>query len=205
MVRLVVRLATLALSIFTLYTQGLTLNKYLTTRAIVRNDRNAWATTTDIWPTIVLLVTSAVTIVITLITLVGYAWGFKGANWANNKIASPVAFLELLAHLAIWISTAVSYRIGKTGSDLWGWSCSSKAQGIQATFGEVDFDFFCNVQGDAWAASLAQVALFIVTCVAWSLAWWRMRHKDKLRRQSAMMPLQYQNDPTFGRDDSKHP
>ena len=54
--------------------------------------------------------------------------------------------VEWCAHLAVWIATAVAYRVGKTGKDLWGWSCSTAAQDIQKTFPEVNFDFLCSFQ-----------------------------------------------------------
>jgi len=192
-VRVVVRLLAFILSCFMLYSQVYMLNKYLTTRGIVRDGRNAWATTTTIWPTIVLLVSSAITVLLTGFTLISYAWGVKRANFAAMKIYAPWVIFEIVAHLAVWIGTTVAYRVGKTGSDLWGWSCSSKAGAIQQNFLEVDFSFSCDIQSDAWFVSIAQVVLFIISCIAWFMAWRRHGHQKKIRyRESLLVNSEYQ-------------
>jgi hypothetical protein len=191
--RLVVRMLAFALSCFMLYSQVYMLNKYLSTRGIVREGRNAWATTTTIWPTIVLLVSSAVTVLVTAFTLLSYAWGVKKANWAAIKIYMPWVIVEVVGHVAVWIGTVIAYRVGKTGSDLWGWSCSNKAQGIQIHFLEVDFSFACNLQSDAWFVSIAQMVLILISATAWLLAWRRNSHQKKLRyRESLLVNSEYQ-------------
>ena len=89
---------------------------------------------------------------------------------------------ENLAHLAVWIATAIGYKLGKTGSDLWGWSCDPKADAIQEIFPEVNFSFFCGVQTGSWVVSLAQVVLVAVTVAVWAYAWRRERRRKEVRR-----------------------
>ena len=195
-IRLVVRLLAFALSGFMLYSQVYMLNKYLTTKGIIVEGRNAWATSTSLWPTLVLLSTSAVTVLITGITLISYAWGVKQANWAAMRIYVPWVVTELVGHLAVWIATTVAYRAGKTGSDLWGWSCSDKASAIQIHFPDVNFGFSCGLQSDAWFVSIAQVVLFVISGIAWTMAWRRTSHQKKLRyRESLLVNSEYQRTP----------
>lgn len=175
-----------------LYSQVYMINKYLTTRDIIRDGRDPWAKDTTNWPTIVLLVTSAMTVLVTGIMLLAYAWGVKGSNWVAIRIYAPWIVIEILSHAGVWIATMVAYRAGKTGSDLWGWSCSDQAQGIQKIFPEVDFGYSCNLQSDAWFASIAQVILVISSGIAWTLAWQRHRHQKKIRaRQSLLEGSEY--------------
>ncbi|MCJ1447709.1 MAG: hypothetical protein MMC23_008220 [Stictis urceolatum] len=190
--KVVVRVLTFALSVFATYTQAAALHKFLTTKTINRNGRDPWAKGTQLWPTYLLLTTSALTAIVSLITVLAYLKGIKQANKRATKLGTPVSVIEICAHSAVWISTTIGYRIGKTGQDLWGWSCSPKAQAIQEVFPEVNFDFFCNIQGGSWIASIAQVFLTIVTGVVWGLTWRRHRQNKKIRiRQSLLIPQGY--------------
>lgn len=54
---------------------------------------------------------------------------------------------EMASHVAVWVGSAIAYKAGNTGSDLWGWTCSDGADGIQEVFKAViNFDDFCKVQ-----------------------------------------------------------
>jgi hypothetical protein len=191
--KLLVRVLTLALSIFAVYSQAHTLHTFLTTKTIIREGRDPWAKGTQIWPTILLLTTSSLTVIVSMITVIGYFRGVKTANKHASKIGTPMTVVEMAAHLAVWLSTMIAYRVGKTGKDLWGWSCSPKAQKIQDVFPEVSFDFFCKLQGGSWVASIAQVVLIIITGLVWGLTWRRLRQQKKLQtRQSWLLaPNQY--------------
>ena len=145
--RLVSRIATLILSTYTTYTQALSLHRFLTTRDIVISGRNAWAKQTTIWPTCVLLATSALTCIVALITIGTYFRSIKTANRTSATLGTATTIVEMAAHLAVWIGAAAAYRIGKTESDLWGWTCSDKADAIQEQFQNVvDFGKLCDTQ-----------------------------------------------------------
>ena len=155
LIKIVIRLVTLALALYTTYSQAATLYNFTRTKGIRRettgadgsyDTRGPWAKQTYIWPTIVLLTTSALTVIVSFITVISYFWGVKAANKVNTRGGTPATVAEVCAHLAVWIATAVAYRIGRTTSDLWGWSCSPKANEIQAVFPEVNFQFFCSTQ-----------------------------------------------------------
>ena len=143
--KFITRAITFGLSIYGVVSQALALHSFLSTKDIMRNDRNPWAKQTVIWPTIVLLSTSAVTVLISIFTLGSYCFSVKHANKVQTNAGVPIAIAESCAHLAIWISTAVAYRVGKTGSDLWGWSCDAP-DAVHKLFPEVNFDFLCGVQ-----------------------------------------------------------
>jgi hypothetical protein len=144
--RFIIRMTTLGLATYGVVSQAMVLERFLNTRGIIRNNRNPWANGTVIWPTIVLLSTSSLTVLISLITLGSYCCSVKHANKISTNAGLPMSIAENVAHVVIWISTAVSYRAGKTGKDLWGWTCDPKANAIQKVFPEVNFDFLCGVQ-----------------------------------------------------------
>ncbi|KAI4151097.1 MAG: hypothetical protein LQ340_003692 [Diploschistes diacapsis] len=182
--KLLTRLTTLGLATYGVVSQALTLQKYLSTRGIIRDGRNPWAQGTYIWPTLLLLSTSSLTVFVSVATIASYCFfGVKRANFVSSKAGLPVSITEDLSHLAVWIGTAVGYRVGKTGSDLWGWSCDPKANAIQDVFPEVNFSFFCNTQSASWAVSLAQVVLVLVTVMVWIYAWRREKNKKIMRQR----------------------
>ena len=74
-------------------------------------------------------------------------WGVGHANAVSNTVGTAGTVLECGAHLIVWIGTTAAYRVGRTGNDLWGWTCSDKADSIQEEFAAVvDFSRFCDIQ-----------------------------------------------------------
>jgi len=189
-IRFIVRVITFGLAIYTTYSQAHMLYKYETTKGIIRNNRNPWAKGTTIWPTIILLTTSSLTVLVSLFLFASYFRGVKHANQVYYRYSVPLLVAEICTHLGIWIATAVSYRVGKTGKDLWGWSCSPKAQAIQAVFKEVDFSFLCGIQTGSWAVSVAQVILVVIAASGWILVFARSRHQKEVKaRESLLDPI----------------
>jgi hypothetical protein len=124
----------------------LSLHKYLSTRHIIIGGRNAWAKQTTTWPTILLLSTSSITLLINLAVVIAYLKSIRAAN-RTHDLASWIAGAVFVAHVAMWIATSMLYRTGKTGHDLWGWSCDPKAKKIQPQFAHVvNFERYCNLQ-----------------------------------------------------------
>ncbi len=55
-----------------------------------------------------------------------------------------------VAHVLVWAVVMVLYRVFKTEKDLWGWSCSQKAEGIQGLYeGVVSFNSLCTLQASS--------------------------------------------------------
>ncbi|MCJ1292424.1 hypothetical protein MMC34_003974 [Xylographa carneopallida] len=190
--KLIARLFAFFLAIYPLYSQATTLHKFLSTRDIIINGRNAWAKDTTIWPTILLLCTSAATTFVSLLILASYLLSVKHANKTEKTVGTAGFVIEMGAHIAVWIATAVAYRLGKTGNDLWGWTCSDKADQIQDQFQAViDFNNFCNVQSYAWILSIAQAVALVITAAVYYLAWRRMKHKERMEKDMMKNPLHF--------------
>lgn len=57
----------------------------------------------------------------------------------------------MLGNMGVWAAAVCVYRMQKdrhgVSNDLWGWTCSSHADSIQADFeGVINFEKFCSVQ-----------------------------------------------------------
>jgi hypothetical protein len=124
-----------------------------------------WFKESKTWQTILLMSTSAVTLLLNLVVVVAY---FKSVGTANTTAAyfTYVSYIIAATHVGMWIPTAAAYKAGKNGEDLWGWSCSIKAEQSQVAFlGVVDFKHACNLQTAAWSSSVAEALLMVLAFV----------------------------------------
>ncbi|MCJ1233430.1 hypothetical protein MMC14_001386 [Varicellaria rhodocarpa] len=174
--RFLARFVTFFLAFSNTATQSVVLHKFLTTRNIIINDRNAWAAHTTIWTTILLLVVSVVTAIVSSMILGSYlsSGGVKRSNRVNATAGMGMAVVGSIAHMLVSLVAAATYRGGKTGHDLWGWTCDAKAQEIQPEFKEViDFNHYCGIQSASWYVSLAMAVLAVLLMVAYIMEWKR--------------------------------
>lgn len=119
------------------------LYKFYTTKNHMVNGRGPWAEDTKLWPTWLLFAASGVTLVITVASLVMVCCSKKARK--SSLVWLTVA--KYAVHIFAWLAVTAFYRMGKTGSDLWGWSCGDKAAAIQSEFqSQVDFSGLCNIQ-----------------------------------------------------------
>lgn len=118
--------------------------KYLTTRndtAYGKNDEllGPWSPDTKAWPTYMLLAAGAVTFVGTIVAL------FTSCVSSRTEMRFKAVFY--LIQIAFWIVIAVMYRVGKTGKDLWGWSCMMEGGQREKLFHDIlNFEHMCNLQ-----------------------------------------------------------
>ena len=135
------------------------LYKWLRTRHTAASDysrSSPWANHTVIWPTCMLLASSAVTFFLCFAMLI--------TACCRSKKKSTFSMLYNLTHVVLWAVVMVLYRVNKTEKDLWGWSCSKKAEGIQGVFeGVVDFNSLCKLQVGSRRYSEADVKMWKLT------------------------------------------
>jgi small-conductance mechanosensitive channel len=100
-----------------------------------------WPKSTKLWPTYMLAAASVVTTLLSLGMLIALCCRAK-------RKAAFFSILYMLVHVICWAIVAVLYRVGKTGDDLWGWSCNDKAKEIQKTLGSsvLNFQSLCKFQ-----------------------------------------------------------
>lgn len=117
---------------------------FIRTEHVQANGRGPWAKQTHLWPSIMLLSISAVTVVSGCMIMSAYAYSIRRANNIAT-VQSWFIWIVETVHIITWIVVAVLYRVGKTGKDLWGWACSPVAEKIQPTFeGVVNFNKVCS-------------------------------------------------------------
>ena len=106
-----------------------------------------WSKNTKLWPTILLAVASGLTCLMSTGSLVIQMCKSLRKRSKPAKDKSFFTIAKYAVHIGTWACVAVAYRLGKTGQDLWGWSCSDKARAIQETL-DIDLNFtqLCMLQ-----------------------------------------------------------
>jgi len=186
--RAVQRTSNLLISIVVL---GIMLNTYLTF-SFHRTDSSSgttlaiYPTQPILWPTYMMLSTSAVSMVFNCSILVAYCCGVA----ASNKVSSYSSYWGYFVHVlnfAVWIATSTTFKMMEGGAsdvppprDLWGWTCSDAASAlVQKT---VNFDLQCTTQQVSFAVGLVNAGLEIFSIVITIIAVRRLLHKKKVAR-----------------------
>lgn len=120
--------------------------EFAVTKDNIRGGRSPWPKSAKLWPTIMLLIASAFTLVTSAVILIAYCCCFKRAqgNW-------KITLAKYAVHIVAWIIISVVYRYERglhgKNNDLWGWACAEKASPIQDQFnGVINFKSLCTGQ-----------------------------------------------------------
>ncbi|KAI9724988.1 MAG: hypothetical protein M1812_000264 [Candelaria pacifica] len=173
----IARAISVVLSGYMVAIQAMTLAKYYTTRNHMVGGRNAWAKDTQVWPSVEQLAIAFVTFALNIAIIISYVRGVKAANRVED-LSSTFEYTVSTGQIIVWLVTVVLYKVGKTGNDLWGWSCSDKAAAIQDQFKDVvTFD-----NTSTWYASIAQNALEILAFLVYAATVRRWLNKRKISK-----------------------
>lgn len=120
--------------------------EYAVTKDKTRGGRSPWPKNAKVWPTIMLLIASAFTLVTSAVILFAYCCCFKRAQGSWK-----ITLAKYAVHTVAWIIISVVYRYERglhgNNNDLWGWACAEKASPIQDEFnGVINFKSLCTSQ-----------------------------------------------------------
>ena len=119
---------------------------YLTRNNVIAGNEKAWVSPATLWPTFMLLGFAAVTFCMNIVTLCSYACGVGAANKAHAG-TTLIGAISLAVHIVPLTVAAGLFRLAETGTDLWGYTCSSRADAIQVQVQSfVNFGKLCNLQ-----------------------------------------------------------
>lgn len=152
--------------------------KFYQTKDIPAPGRESpWAKNTTLWPTLLLLVSSLLTLLVDIGSMIA-------ACCRKKKVENKITWLGRTIKVAKWVAVFILYRIGKTSRDLWGWSCDDRAAAIQQFYvTNLDFHALCteqvskksahlrraeanDIQTYAWYFSIAETILSVVLMIA---------------------------------------
>ncbi|WPG97924.1 Hypothetical protein R9X50_00070700 [Acrodontium crateriforme] len=190
--KLLSRIVATILSFTTLVPISMTLIKFLETRYVTYTvkgkERTAWAKDTITWYTYMYFGVSMVSFLLNCIIMVAYLQSLRRANTAAN-VAGWFTGTVFFAHVVVWAASAGLYRHGKEPvdgkfRDLWGWTCSTSAQELQAVLTDVDFKKYCSIQSYSWYSGLANTGGGILVFAVYIAAIVRMRSKKTIKKAS---------------------
>jgi hypothetical protein len=148
--RFVSRIASSLLSGYMIGSLSYSLAQYYLTRTKVVPgipNQRTWAEPTVLWPTFMLLSIASLTFMTNVITMCAYICSVKAAN-RTSSLASYIAYAGFFAHFVAWAVSMGLYQLAsQAAQDLWGYSCSEKADVIQPDVQSfIDFGKLCTVQ-----------------------------------------------------------
>ncbi|KAG9230224.1 hypothetical protein BJ875DRAFT_162689 [Amylocarpus encephaloides] len=199
--RFATRFLSLILNIAIISTMSFALYKYFTTKNGYYEGRPTWGSNTILWPSIMLLAIAVVTFSLNLATLISYCRsGVKAANKVSN-VASYIGYAFLGIHFLVWAGVASAYRAARSPQDLWGYSCSARADAIQEQVKSfLDFGKLCTMQQGSWFISIVEAIVYFLTFVVTIFMLRRASHKKKIgkMRESLNMETGYMQSHEMG-------
>ena len=137
-----------------------------------RSNLPPWALGQQIWPQIVLLVVSSLSLAVCIFIFYSY---WKGGHRKAQKTAVYYTTFSIgifLFSTIMWIVAAAvlhSSRANGNGQDMWGWSC---AQSRRSTLfqDEINYALVCRLQVNLSESSLGEASLTIFRTGHWSAA-----------------------------------
>jgi len=191
--RFVTRLLSVILNALVIGVLSFSLFKYFTTKSHPISSTNAshpWAEPATLWPTFVLLGIAVVTFFMNFFTLLAYCCGVGAANKVNS-CSTVVSYIFLGVHVLLWVMATGAFKLGSNGKDLWGYSCSSEADKLQAEVKSfVDFGKLCTMQTGAWYVSILETAVYLLTFIVTILTLCRASQKKKLGKMRENMNME---------------
>jgi len=186
--RFLSRFISLILSAFMTGVLSFALSKYYLTRHhILPDNSHPWVTPITLWPTFMLLAISIVTVMLNFLTICTYVCGVNAAN-KMGSVTSFIGYVMLAIHVVVWAVAVGLFKMANTGSDLWGYTCSDRADAIQAKFSSfMNFGQLCMVQNGAWYASIIEAIGYGLTFVLTLLILKRASHKKKLAKAKEIL------------------
>ncbi|KAI1006010.1 hypothetical protein K3495_g2211 [Podosphaera aphanis] len=149
-----------------------------------RNHLPPWASGTKIWPQVLVLVTSCISLASCIYVFWNY---FRGGHRRAEKVA---IYYTLLA-VAFFIMSSVMWgiaagvlqgtRSSSLNKDMWGWSCVDNKR--RQLFSEkIDYALVCRMQNWTLLCCIIETVLESITILLYGVVFYRYHSKQRLRK-----------------------
>ena len=149
-----------------------------------RNNLPPWASTTNPWPQIILLVISCISLAFSLVIFWAYWRG------GHNRASKTAVYYTVFA-IGFFIFSTVMWAIGAgilhvskangKGQDVWGWSCKENKRS-QLFQDEVHYALVCRLQSWSLICCIIEVVVEVITISIYAVVFYRYYSKNRLRK-----------------------
>jgi hypothetical protein len=185
MAKMVLRSVNFSCSLIVLSMLSTTFTIFNTTKSIPpRNNLPAWATTTNPWPQIALLVISCVSLVFSVFIFWAY---WRGGHKRAEKTAvyyTVFAIGFFMFSIVMWaVAAGVLHgsRANGNGQDVWGWSCKDNKR-RQLFQDQVHYALVCRLQSWSLICCIIEVVVETITISIYAVVFYRFYSKNRLRK-----------------------
>lgn len=185
MAKMVLRSVNFSCSLIVLSMLSTTFTIFNATKSLPRrNNLPAWATTTNPWPQIALLVISCVSLAFSLFIFWAY---WKGGHKRAQKTAvyyTVFAIGFFMFSIVMWaIAAGVLHgsRANGNGQDIWGWSCKDNKR-RQLFQDQVHYALVCRLQSWSLICCIIEVVVETITIAIYAVVFYRFYSKNRLRK-----------------------
>ncbi|KAK4156963.1 hypothetical protein C8A00DRAFT_40651 [Chaetomidium leptoderma] len=152
------------------------------------SDLPTWSKTTPIWPQLVVLACSCISLLICIAVFIGYC---RGGHRRAEKVGVYYTLFAVgwfIFSMAMWAVAAGILQVSRTSSnnqDMWGWACvdnrRSQLQGQQ-----VDYALICRLQDWTLICIIIELVVEIISIALYSIVFYRYWSKRKLHKSMDM-------------------
>ena len=185
MAKMVLRGVNFSCSLIVLAMLSTVLTIFHATKSIpARNNLPPWAPKTPLWPQIVVLTISCVSLVFAVVVMLAYCRG-------GHKRAEKVAVYYTMFAVGWFMFSVVMWLVGAGilhgskanggGSDLWGWSCKDNKR-KQLFQNDVHYALVCRLQNWSLICCIIEVIVEVLVIAIYAIVFYRFYSKNKLRK-----------------------
>ncbi|MCJ1406169.1 hypothetical protein MMC19_000234 [Ptychographa xylographoides] len=182
------RVISVILSGFMVGSMAYALYMYQTTKDMtLSGGQHPWSPQTVLWPTFMVLSTAGVTFIMNIIILSAYMCGAMAAD-KTSTIMGYIGYGITAIHVVVWVINAGLFKMAFTGRDLWGFSCSTEADALQAQVKSVlNYTTLCQIQTGTWITAIIETISYLILFIGYIFVAYQFMHSRRLKKLQQRM------------------
>ncbi|KXH45461.1 hypothetical protein CNYM01_00850 [Colletotrichum nymphaeae SA-01] len=148
----------------------------------------SWAEGTAIWPQVLVITMSSISLAVCIGVLLAYC---RGGHQRAEKVATYYTLFAIgwfILSMVMWAIAAGLFQSSRSnggGKDMWGWSCKENKRA--EVFGEkVDYALICRLQNWALICMVIEIVIDVICVLLYSIVFYRYYTKRRLHKSMDM-------------------
>ncbi|KAF4123548.1 hypothetical protein GMORB2_6249, partial [Geosmithia morbida] len=148
----------------------------------------SWATTTNPWPQILVLVVACLSLLASIVILAAYC---RGGHKRAEKVTTYYTMFALAwftFSMGLWAVTAALFQHSRNSSgnkDMWGWACVENTR--SAVYSDkVDYQLVCRLQNWSIICIIIEIVVEVISILLYSVVFYRYYTKRRLAKSMDM-------------------